>query len=151
MSAREPVEYAGVVASADGLAEKGSRDRVPGSEIRSIEFMRGSTAQHPFWMFLFGLILVGLGLFSLQRIFAWWFQGAQIMESNFLMVWLLVIGTYALWEAVKREPLLLIRTTRGSRRLEFQGAVTVEEVQEFLQRLESEFGYTVRSPLRDGS
>jgi hypothetical protein len=150
MSAREPIEYAGVVASPDGLAEKGSRLRVPRAEIQSVEFLHGSSAQHPLWMFVFGVILVALGLYPLRRTYAWWFQGAGIMDVELLMVGFLVLGVYALWEAVKRVPLLLVRTTRGSRRLVFQKAVTREAVEDFLRRLESEFDYTVRSWPGDG-
>jgi hypothetical protein len=150
MSTQEPIEYAGIVAGPDGVAERGGRGRVPHEEIRSIELLRGSPAQHPFWMFVFGVILVALGFFSLRRLYAWWFQGAGIFDFELLMGAFLVLGIYALWEAAQRVPLLLVRTARGPRRLVFQGAVTSEELQDFLQRLENEFGYTVRSRVRDG-
>lgn len=151
MSAQEPIEYAGVVASPDGLAEKGSRLRVPRAEIQSVAFLHGSSAQHPIWMFFFGVILIALGLYSLRRAYAWWFQGGGVWDIELLMVGFLVLGVYALWEAVRRVPLLLVRTSRGTRRLVFQGTVTREQIHEFLQQLEREFGYAVHSRPGDAS
>jgi hypothetical protein len=46
-------------------------------------------------------------------------------------------------EAVQRVPILLVRTTRGSRRLLVCGPVTPEQLEGFAWTLETEFGYSL--------
>jgi hypothetical protein len=144
MSQPRQIEYLGVVAGDEFLSERGAHLRIPRFEVQSIDFRYGSPARHPLLMVLFGLVAVALGLYGAAR-FVQWFQGAPVWPREALLVALLVLGGYALYEAVQRAPLLIVRTARGTRRLELHGTVKQEELQEFLRRLETELGYPVRS------
>ena len=143
MSRPGQIEYLGLVAGDEYLAERGTRSRIPRSEIESIDFRYGSAAQHPVLMFLFGVVALAAGLYPLRRIVQW-LQGGVLLDLEVTLVAFLVLGGYALYEAVQRVPILVVRTIRGTKRLAFSGPVKQDELKEFLRRLETELAYPVR-------
>ena len=139
-----PIEYLGVVATDEHLAEGAAPLlRIPRSEIVRLDVRLGSPVQHPVWMFLFGLVAVAAGLYPIRRLVQWWFNGGGLFDKEVLLVAFLVLGVYSLYEAVQRVPILRVRTTRGVRRLAFRGRVQRDELHRFLRRLETELGYPV--------
>jgi hypothetical protein len=94
-------------------------------------------------MFVFGALMLSLGLFEVGRIVVWLFMGGVIIDRELLLLCLLILGGYALYELVQRVPILLVRTVRGSRRLEFRRPVSPEQLQEFARALEMELGCRV--------
>jgi hypothetical protein len=143
MNLTKPIEYLGIVAGPEQIAETRARIRVPRSEVESIRFAHASPVQHPVIMFLFGIVLVAVGLFEARRLFDWLFHGAAILDVEFFLFSLLLMGVYSLFEAVRRVPVLLVKTTRGTRRMVFRCVVDPVNVGQFLRCLETDFGYPV--------
>jgi hypothetical protein len=142
MSAPRWAEYAGIVADHEHIAATGIR--IPREVIQSVKLTRASPVKHPLLMFVFGLVFVAGGLWGVRRIVTWFLFGGVITDLDVGLIAFLALGAYALYEsAFKRVPVLLVRTTRGTRKLEFWGPVTREGVLQFLRRLEVDFGYTV--------
>jgi hypothetical protein len=148
MSEPERIEYLGVVAGHQYLAERGApQRRIPRAEIESIDVRRGSPVQHPMLLFLFGLVAVAAGLYPIRRLVQWWWNGGMLWDREVLLLIFLPLGIHSLWEAVQRVPILLVRTTRGVKRVAFRGKVRPEELRQFLRRLETDFGYPVSADL----
>jgi hypothetical protein len=143
VSPREPIACAGIVADEEWLAEAGSRIRISRADVRRVELRRGSPVQHPLVMFVFGIILLSAGLFEVGRVVTWLLHRTVLLGEEVLLLVFLILGGYALYEAVQRVPLLLVRTTRGSRRLLFRRPVSREQLEGFARALETEFGHSV--------
>lgn len=152
MSAPQPVEYGGIAADHEHITEAGvgTCTRIPRESVRSVELARASPVKHPLLMFAFGILFVAGGLWGLGRIVTWFLFGGVLSELEGGLVAFLALGAYALYEsAVKRVPVLYVRTTRGTRKLVFWGRVNGEGARQFLRRLETEFGYTVHGDFRN--
>jgi hypothetical protein len=150
MSAPQPAQFAGIAADHEQITEAGvgTCTRIPREVVRSVELARASPVKHPLLMFVFGLVFVAGGLYGLRRIITWFLVGGVISELHVGLVAFLALGAYALYEsALKRVPVLLVRTTRGTRKLVFLGPVTREGILQFLRRLDTEFGYTIHGDL----
>ena len=143
MSPRQPVRCAGLVANDEYLSETGSSIRIRRADVRRVQLRRGSPVQHPGVMILFGIILLTVGLYEVGRVVSWLLHGGVLLDLEVLLLVSVLLGAFALYEAVLRVPILLVRTARGSRRLLFRRPVNDEELQEFARALETEFGYAV--------
>jgi hypothetical protein len=140
------IEYLGVRVDGRFISEMDGRralTSIPTSEIVGMKAVMGSDVRHPVLLFLLGVGSVGLGLYPFPRIFVWLMQGGMLHAGElWLVVWLFV-GGYAALEAVKRKPNLLIETQGGIRKLVFRGSVQRQELQDFIHKMQSEFGHTV--------
>jgi hypothetical protein len=143
MSQKEPLRCAGLVVDDDNLSESGNRIRIPRTDVRSLELRRGSPVQHPLVMFVFGTALLAAGLYEVGRIVGWWFHGGVLFGNEVLLLAFLLLGGYAVYEAVQRVPMRLVRTNRGPRRLLFRRPVSRAQLAEFARALETELGQSV--------
>lgn len=126
-------------------AMKGHRAEVviPAAEIRSMKVVLGSEVQHPLMLLLFGIGLVGLGLLPVLH---WLMGGILVGKEVLLLIWPF-LGSYAIFEAVKKKPLLLVETTTGRKKITFRGSVERQELEAFIEKAKTEFGYIIDSRL----
>jgi hypothetical protein len=148
------LEYQGVYVDERMIAEMAGAwpaVRVPRADIISIEVARGSESQRPIVQFLFGVLLLAMGLFPIPGIIRCLGQGKIVVGHEAILVVWLFLGIWVIYDAVKRRTLLLLRTPRGTKKIAFHGAVDAEELEEFLRLVKTAFGYTVESRGGDAS
>jgi hypothetical protein len=100
-------------------------------------------ARRPILLFVLGLVLVGLGIVPPALAVIEFFSEGVVVAKEVLCVLWLILGVPALYQAFRRGYVLEVQTPSGLHRLEFKGGVQPQELEEFLDRVEREFGYTV--------
>jgi hypothetical protein len=136
-----PFHYLSVRIGEDAIAEVKDGYKpvleVPKEEIQEIELTRGSDSARPLAQCAFGGGLVGLGLLLVVYggELPWWWQ------VGFALTF--VAGGWIIFDAIRPVTLLRLRTIRGVKKVAFRGRVRREELEDFLQAAEREFGYVI--------
>lgn len=113
------------------------------SQIECIGVRCGSRVRHPFFLGLFGIALIGLGVLPLVHIALCLARGNEFMPKEALLLIWLFVGAAAFWQALQRGCALEVKTATGLRTFEFAKGIDSSEATSFLEQAEKKFGYVI--------
>jgi hypothetical protein len=125
---------------------------VPREHIRRISVIYDTTAKYPFFQFFLGFILIALGFIGL--IVSWLASAVSgpidIDPDNInipiipIALWLMIVsGIWSLVVVFRASYHLLIETEDGVKKIFFEKATTLQDIQHFIRRAGWRFGYEI--------
>jgi hypothetical protein len=136
----------GVCIAADGVAEgtPTRRKNLVGREaIRGLRAVRGFLAPRPLLLALFGVALLAVGLSPVPRLLGWLTSGGTTTDVELLLLILIPLGGWVVYQAAQRGYLLEVDTAAGRRRFEFDATVDAASLEAFLREAEQALGFMV--------
>jgi hypothetical protein len=125
---------------------------VPREHIRRISVIYDTNAKYPFFQFFLGFILIALGIIGLT---VSWLASAvtgpiDIDPDNInipiipIAMWLMIVsGIWSLVVVFRASYHLLIETEDGAKKIFFEKATTLPDIQHFIRRACWRFGYEI--------
>jgi hypothetical protein len=138
----EPLDYAGIIFSQEKVAE----DRGTSVERHRIRHMRlryGFRARHPLLLAVFGVLVSAIGVAAVGHLLFWLLLGGTLFDVEVPATLLTLLGSWMLYQAIQRGWILDVSTDTGLQRLEFHKSAKKEELQDFLEMVNRELGYSV--------
>ena len=149
-----PITYANICFTPDEVLEL-DRPRpvvvVPRPHIRAIRLRYGFRARHPLLLAALGLAIVVVGLYQVPVIAGWFLHGGILHEAQVGLVVMTVFGGWTIWQSCRRGYLLTIDANSRQQTLEFGNSATRAELEGFLLKVESCFGYVIEREKDCGS
>lgn len=120
--------------------------------IRHISVIYDTTAKYPFFQFFMGFVLIALGFIGL---IVSWLASAVIGPIDIdpdefripiipIVLWLMIVsGIWSLVVVFRASYHLLIETEDGVKKIFFEKATTLPDIQHFIRRAGWRFGYEI--------
>jgi hypothetical protein len=141
----EPIQVGNILIASDRLAEIDD-SRVVASvsreNFRSGEITVGRVCKRPYVLSLIGLALILLGAITARGVIVWLLYGGRHSVAVIMMILLIPAGSWLLYEAWRRAPMILVQTGKGAVRLEIKPRT--QETLDALTRAALERGYDLR-------
>ena len=140
--------YLNIVASENGLSEFSHGKRVifiPKEHVQRIEVKFGSQAERPLAQAILGLLLIGLGCVGLSLLIS---GGFSELRWGIGFIIFGGLGTFCLYEAVKRRHYLLVTSLNDTRKLVIRGFIQKEDFSNFIKSA-TQLGYFFQNGLSD--
>ena len=126
---------------------------IPREQIRQIKLSYDTNAKNPFCQYFLGFTLLSLGLIGIVVTFFASLGGGSLNQTkseDFVLhlvpitLWLMVgAGFWLLIGIFRARYHLWIDTESGIRKIFFEKAVDIEEIQQFIRRAHLNFGYSI--------
>jgi hypothetical protein len=116
---------------------------VPRADFRGGDIVVARICKRPYLLTLVSVAMIVLGSYTARGVMVWWQHGGMHYADLIMMVLLFPGGVWLLWEAWRRGPMLILRTVKGTVRLEVK-ALTDEHGLATLQTAAGERGFELR-------
>jgi hypothetical protein len=153
VASSEPLRFHGISLSEAEIVERQDGRRVaavPRAAIRSLQLEHGIVAERPLRQAAFALVMLVPGAFFGARLWWRWLTSPlPLAIPRFLLVapvCFVVLGAWALRDAVRRGWFLRVETEDDARKLRISGEVDREALHAFADRLRTELRCEVREP-----
>ncbi|MGC2424594.1 MAG: hypothetical protein WA666_09600 [Nitrospirota bacterium] len=125
---------------------------VPREHIRRISVVYDTTAKYPFFQFFMGFVLIALGVIGLT---VSWLASTVIGPIDIdpdnmnipiipVVLWLMIVsGVWSLVVVFRASYHMLIETEDGVKKIFFEKATTLPDIQHFIRRAGWRFGYEI--------
>src|SRR5262249_33530482 len=146
----EPVQIGTILIAHDRLVELDDSRivvSIPRENFHNGKITVSRVCKQPYVLSLLALAMIWLGFLTARGVITWLLYGGTISGLAATMILLIPSGSWLLYEAWRRAPMILIQTSNGTVRLEFKGPRTQETVAA-LEQAAQERGYIL---LRDAN
>jgi hypothetical protein len=126
---------------------------IPREQIRQIKLIYDTAAKYPFFQFLTGFILLGLGVLGIIVSFLTSLRGSLPVDVESgsvrlqlipISLWLMVgVGLWSLIGVFKASYYLAVETENGVKKLSFEKSTDLRDIRLFIRKVNWSFGYDI--------
>ena len=130
--------YRGIAVLGDALCEVDSGRvmvRISTADVRGLKLLHGHVANHPVMQMIAGGVMVLIGGWPIIWLIEWAVHGGTIISSTMWMIGFAVVGVWLIIQAFREGHYLEVETTRGLRKLAFDGKVDESAASAFVGSL----------------
>lgn len=142
------LEYASVRVWEAGVAEMEHKRPVvfvPRAEIHSLELAYASGAERPFITILLGVAVLAVSISPLLFLLGVFYFGGHMYLKLLYILAFAPLGLWMLRFAMKKRYILIVHTSKGTRKAVFQGPVDINHARGFMAEISSRYRYVVNA------